>query len=269
MSVVEPLNIISLGAGVQSSTMALMAAHGEIKPMPGCAIFADTQWEPKSVYEWLDWLEKQLPFPVYRVSIGNIRDDIINNKTTTGQRFTSVPFFMDGGMGGRQCTSEYKILPVNRKMRELLGYEPRQRIPGNSIYKWIGISMDEAPRMKPSRNKWCVHTWPLVDLGMARQDCLNWMKDKGYPEPSKSSCIGCPYHNDLMWREMKLNDPDSFNDAVYVDKKIRDGGTYGGMDKEQYMHRSLLPLDQVDFRNAKDFGQIDAFGEECDGMCGV
>ena len=59
----EPLHIISLGAGVQSSTMALMAAAGEITPMPTCAIFADTQDEPASVYKWLDWLEPKLPFP--------------------------------------------------------------------------------------------------------------------------------------------------------------------------------------------------------------
>jgi len=58
-------HVISLGAGVQSSTMALMAAHGEIHPMPDCAVFADTQVEPQSVYRWLDWLEKQLPFPVH------------------------------------------------------------------------------------------------------------------------------------------------------------------------------------------------------------
>ncbi len=52
-----PIHIISLGAGVQSSTMALMAAHGEIEPMPDAAIFADTQNEPQRVYEWLDWLD--------------------------------------------------------------------------------------------------------------------------------------------------------------------------------------------------------------------
>jgi hypothetical protein len=41
------LTVLSLGAGVQSSTMALMAAKGEIIPMPDCAIFADTGAEPK------------------------------------------------------------------------------------------------------------------------------------------------------------------------------------------------------------------------------
>ena len=45
------LTVISLGAGVQSSVMALMAAHGEITPMPDCAIFADTQAEPTRVLD--------------------------------------------------------------------------------------------------------------------------------------------------------------------------------------------------------------------------
>ena len=39
------LRILSLGAGVQSTTLALMAAHGEVEA-PDCAIFADTGWEP-------------------------------------------------------------------------------------------------------------------------------------------------------------------------------------------------------------------------------
>ena len=43
------IDILNLGAGVQSSTMALMAAHGEITPMPDVAIFADTGWEPYEV----------------------------------------------------------------------------------------------------------------------------------------------------------------------------------------------------------------------------
>jgi 3'-phosphoadenosine 5'-phosphosulfate sulfotransferase (PAPS reductase)/FAD synthetase len=71
------IHVISLGAGVQSSTMALMAARGLIKPMPDCAIFADTGAEPEAVYRHLDWLEDQLPFPVHRVSAGNLADEIM------------------------------------------------------------------------------------------------------------------------------------------------------------------------------------------------
>ena len=68
------LTLLSLGAGVQSSTLALMAACGEISPMPDGAIFADTQSEPAAVYTYLDWLERQLPFPVYRVTAGSLKD---------------------------------------------------------------------------------------------------------------------------------------------------------------------------------------------------
>ena len=61
-------NYLSLGAGVQSSALALMLALGEITPQVDGAIFADTQAEPLEVYQWLDYLETVLPFPVYRVS---------------------------------------------------------------------------------------------------------------------------------------------------------------------------------------------------------
>lgn len=66
------LRVLSLGAGVQSTTLALMAAHGEIGPMPDCAIFADTGWEPAAVYEHLAWLRSPnvLPFPVHIISGG-------------------------------------------------------------------------------------------------------------------------------------------------------------------------------------------------------
>ena len=69
------LNVLSLGAGVQSSTLALMAAHGEIEPMPDCAIFADTGDEPKAVYEWLVWLETQLPFEVCLLYTSDAADE--------------------------------------------------------------------------------------------------------------------------------------------------------------------------------------------------
>src|SRR5262245_39691133 len=105
------LHIISLGAGVQSSTMALMAAAGEILPMPKGAIVADTTYEPAEVYEWLDWLEQRLPFAVYRVQASENRREVVNR----GQ--TQVPVYVRGGFGKRQCTGEWKLIPLYRKCR--------------------------------------------------------------------------------------------------------------------------------------------------------
>lgn len=182
------LNIISLGAGVQSSTMALMAACGELTPMPDGAIFADTGAEPKAVYEWLDWLEKQLPFPVYRVSSGDLRADIEAGTNSTGQKFAAVPWHMvssrgKNAIGRRQCTAEYKLTPIRRKTRELMGLAKGQRCKDVGVIQWIGISTDEAQRMKESRDKWVKNIFPLYDARMSRNDCLKWMADKWYPTP--------------------------------------------------------------------------------------
>lgn len=272
------IHIISLGAGVQSSTMALMAAAGELTPMPDCAIFADTQAEPKYVYEWLDWLTKQLPFPVHIVTAGDLRQMTIDScgPNKDKARFASAPFYVDAngsreGMLRRQCTREFKVAPITKKVRELCGLVPRQRAPKGEILakQWIGISCDEAQRMKPPREKYIEHIWPLIDIGMYRLDCLEWMKARGYPEPKKSACTFCPYRDDKGWLEMKRHDPSSWVDALVIDQHIRDGAT-GMRDRNQlYLHRSLQPLGEIDLARTSNDAQIDMFGNECEGMCGV
>ena len=257
------MNILSLGAGVQSSTLAMMAAAGEIGPMPDAAIFADTGWEPRKVHEYLDWLEKQLPFPVYRV----MHKDGLLNALKENKGVVGMPFFTsNGGMGfRRQCTREYKITPVQNKVRELLGYKPRQRIPVGSATVWVGISTDEAIRMKPSQVAWIKNRWPLIEAGMSRLHCLEWFGANQFPYPPKSSCLGCPYHSDKQWVEIKQGDQQEWIATVEMDKKIRERNQNSKY--QEFMHRSCKPLDEVDFSMTEN--QIDMFGNECEGMCGV
>ena len=168
-------------------------------------------------------------------------------------------------MGRRQCTKEYKIYPIRDKVKELLNHPAGKRIPKGAVQMWIGISTDEAQRMKPSNIGYIENIWPLIDAGISRRDCEKWFSEN-YPGRAlaKSACIGCPYHNDAMWRDMKMNDPDSFADAVDADNGMRHG-----MRNKEFMHRSLKPLSEVDFRNLEDKGQINMFGNECAGICGV
>lgn len=267
------LNILSLGAGVQSTTMALMAAHGEITPMPDAAIFADTGAEPAAVYEHLKWLSSGnvLPFPVHTVNGGNLFDDLMAGRISTGQRFASIPFFglTDVGhqmMARRQCTKEYKIVPIRRKVAELLGGKKK---PG-SVSMWIGISTDEAARAKPSVVQYIVNRHPLLDLRMRRWDCLQWLQRHGYPEPPKSACTFCPYRKNDQWRDLKLNDPAGWQQALEVDRAIREfDSTDGKFTATLFLHRDLKPLAEVDIRSDEDRGQGDLFNQECEGICGV
>lgn len=277
----EPIHIISLGAGVQSSTMALMAAKGEITPMPKCAIFADTQDEPQSVYRWLDWLEGQLPFPVHRVTAGKLSDRSLKMKVTKdGRRYSStdIPFFTLDSIGrigkitNRSCTRDFKLKPLLRKARELAQIKPRQKTVG--LISWVGISLDEVSRMKPSRDKWAEVRWPLIDLRMSRRDCLAWMDKNGFPTPPRSACVYCPFHSNSEWRRLKDLEPEEFEKAVQFEKAVRQHvGGVGNFQSVPFLHRSCKPLDQIDFKTAseidKERGQINMFENECEGMCGV
>jgi hypothetical protein len=275
------MRVISLGAGVQSTTLVLMAAHGEIGPMPDCAVFADTGEEPAPVTEHLRWLMSGnvLPFPVHIVGKPTrLGDDLMAGRnsgdTGSARRFASIPAFLktdqDQGLGRRQCTKEYKLGPITKKLRSLLGYEPRKRIPKDSVEVWIGISTDEKLRVKPSRNTWSVNRYPLIEQRMSRGDCLEWLKRKGYPQPPKSACTFCPYRSNEEWRYIRDSDPAGFARAIEVDRSLRAQSSFGrSLRGEPYVHRSMVPLDQADISSDEDRGQINLFNNDCEGMCGV
>jgi hypothetical protein len=167
----------------------------------------------------------------------------------------------------RQCTSAYKVEPINREVLRMLGHVRGTRHPKTPVVEsWIGISTDEAHRMKPPTERWITRRWPLIEEGMRRWDCLQWLERHGYPKPGKSSCIGCPYHSDNEWRAIR-SDPVAWADAVHVDEAIRNGlrGTHGPL----YLHRSLVPLAEVDLSTDAERGQPDLFGNDCEGVCGV
>lgn len=268
------IHVLSYGGGTQSTALLLMALKGEVNGViPDHIIFADTGWEPKSIYEWVrkvnNHIKEKYGKEIIFASNGSIREDIIAG-VEEGKRHASVPFFTrdktglgDKGIAWRQCTTEYKVKPVNKMIRHLLGYEPRQRVK-EVVHLWKGISTDEIQRVKPSQEKWQIAEHPLVDvLEVDRDECIKYVENEGLGTPAKSSCIGCPYHNNALWLDMKKNDPESWEDAVEIDKKIRNHPKFK---HKLYLHRSCVPLDQVEFHEQTD---IDLFISECEGMCGI
>lgn len=383
------ITVLSLGAGVQSTTLALMAVEG-VLPKPDAAIFADTGWEPKRVYDHLNRLGKALDeagIPLHRVSRGNLRDDVLSPHTQAG-----IPYFTLGplrrevvidesrpcpawcgwdayhealadlddladdedgltppvkplpcegcdsrgitvvrshvewrrvkGMGSRRCTGRYKVEPIEREIRQLLGAEVRQvpcrfcdaagsRVPpwdadaglgpcsvcrgsgtrnlvgpvpaGATAVQWIGFSNDEASRVNDNRfPPYITPQYPLLGLGMSRDDCLRWLESRGWDHVVKSACVGCPFHGNAQWRELRdtcecghhrdshfhISDTErgacrilspankygnymcsclgfqasEWEDAVAFDAEFR---TAPGMASQRYLHASRVPLDQA------------------------
>ena len=269
----EVKHVISLGAGVQSSVVCLLSKHEELGyPISG-AIFSDTGAEPPSVMDWLDWLEGELPFPVWRVKEKEGLTKALERGVWEGERIATLPMFTESEKGGgimrRQCTNEYKIQPITQKLRELVGLKKGERGGGGvRIIQHIGISLDEIQRMRDSHLKWVEHKFPLIEKRMTRHDCLMWMEKKGYPSPPRSACVYCPYHSDAEWRRMRDEDPESWDEAKRIDELLRHG--VKGANESLYLHRSLRPLGEVDLQTDEDKGQgVWDFNAECSGYCGT
>lgn len=267
------LRVLSLGAGVQSSTLALMAKHGDVDPLDA-AIFADTGHEPTAVYRWLDWLIPQLPFPVHRVSAGDLVEATLRKRTSKkngkdyGKNF--IPSFQRGAGGKlsalpRKCSTDFKLVPIHRKLREIA--KPRRKFTGVLATSIIGISYDEAHRMKSAWYPWLQNDYPLVRLEMTRWHCLEWMRAHGYPEPPRSACVFCPYHSDKEWIHLRDHAPAEFQAAVDFEQDLQASATARNVIGVEFLHRDLKPLDKVELRD--DRMQADAFGNECEGICGV
>ncbi|MBF9132752.1 hypothetical protein I0C86_27910 [Plantactinospora sp. S1510] len=248
---------LSLGAGVQSSTLLLLAAQGDI-PGFDAAIFADTSWEPTAVYRHLDLLTgiaKRAGIEVVRVGTGDIRADALD----PNHRFASMPLFTLGprgerGMGRRQCTSEYKIKPIKAEVRRRLGYPHPARVPaGVRAQMAIGISLDEIGRARDSDVRYMHNVFPLLDLSWRRTDCLRFLAERGLGDTPKSSCVGCPFHDDGFWLALREHSPQEWADAVAFDRSIRNGSARANTDGHPlrgqfFLHRQRVPLDEVVLR---------------------
>lgn len=255
--------VLSLGAGVQSTTILLMAIKGQL-PKPDIAIFADTGAESRATYAHLAWLTKlagENSIPVVHIQAGNLKNDLLNASELM-RSFIVIPAHCIGRTGiksilRRQCTREYKITPIRQEIRRWLGVKPHERIPAEAVDLWIGISTDEARRMLSYRqdNKWLIPVFPLVNMTpMSRQECLAWLAYY-YPNINvpRSSCVCCPYQCNREWK--LIYDTPDWDVAISIDTALRHRNA-GYITDDMYLHQSYKPLTEVDLRTPEEHGQL-------------
>ena len=216
----EPLKVISLGWGVQSWTLAAMAALGELEPVD-YAIHADTGHEMTATYahakKWTPWLEEH---GVKVVTVHGSRTEVV--REDWGVRgavlipaITTSPEGKHGQIR-RQCTHDWKIMPIRRFIRSVIGAPS----PG-AVESIMGISFDEWQRMRTSDVKYIENIYPLVDRRITREACVAWLVNHGLDVPPKSGCTFCPYRSLKRWQDLKRARGPDWEEAVAVDRAIR------------------------------------------------
>jgi hypothetical protein len=261
------VRVLSLGLGIQSTALYLMSSRGECEiPRADVAIFADTGAEhPDTIKlgDWLlEWQKDNAGIPLHYIRERNYLDDIRDAHEDGESRVPSMPAFMKGsGMVNRQCTDIYKIRQVMGKVKELCGARTARDLP--EMEMWLGISVDEAHRMKPNPKKKITNIFPLIDAGLSRLDCINYMKQFDCPNVRRSACVFCPFQSGADWQDLKENHPEQWKIACEVDEKYR---AIAGrvLNSDIYVNRACVPLKDIEFAD-----QIDLFGGECGGFCGL
>jgi len=251
------MRVISLGWGVQSFTLAVMSALGEL-PQVHAAIHADTTHERSETYEfarkWTPWLEER-DVRVVTVSAPERVTDVMRGVTP--------PYYTLGVRGAGQlrriCTDRWKIRPIRRWLQANRN--------GHQIEQWIGITLDEVERARLSDVKYIRNMYPFLEMDrpMRRGDVIRWLQEHDLEVPVKSGCVMCPYHDRATWRQIQRSGNGDWQRAVQVDAIIR----HKRPSYICYLFHQLKPLVDCDFSSQEDHGQLQLWSEECSGYCFV
>ena len=217
------LNILSIGWGVQSWALAAMMALDAI-PSADYVIHADTTYERASTYvfarQWAPWLADH---GITVETVQGRRNDVVMAEHKNSVMIPAFTIDDEGNKGQvrRQCTHDWKIVPIRRFLRQKMEARGIRLSPG-VVQMMTGITTDEWQRMRDSDVAYIENTYPLIDLGMSRASCISWLEQHDLPVPEKSSCTFCPYASIKSWKQLKTANGPDWDQAVQVDEAIRD-----------------------------------------------
>ena len=206
---------LSFGAGTQSTALLGLVLAGEIE-RPDYVVFADTGSEMPHTYRIVEEMKRRceeanLPFV-----------------TVAHDQPLHEAYYDKGGLpviGIRSCTSKWKIEPINRFMRSIVGMG-RGKVLAEV---WIGITTEERKRATPSTNQWTTRRYPLLELEMSRDDCIYYTRKRMKMKVEKSGCFLCPYQHAQQWNRLKATEPELFAKALMIEQKARSQGFKGGL----------------------------------------
>jgi len=267
------MKILSFGAGMQSTALALMACENSRSqdtphpavPVYDAILFCDLGFEPPWVRQQVNFVrdacrERDIPFhvldaPLYQDFVQSFGD----------RRTISIPWWTlreDGHKSRmpRNCTIDYKTEVIAKFVRwELLGYRKGQRLrpeDKKAHEMHLGFSAEEAHRCKENPNRLFVNRFPLVEMGLTRADNYAYIRDVWGLETRASACAFCPFHTNYYYHYLRQKEPETYQKLLAVDELLRDKTPKPPMDSDLFISRSrkrLADLAEADCRDMERF----------------
>lgn len=272
------MKILSFGAGMQSTALALMSCENAVTkyktpypivPIYDAVIFCDLGFEPP-------WVKKQLEFTrrscesagiFFKILDTPLYEDFMKN---FGERRTiSIPWWTLNNDGHkskmpRNCTIDYKVNEITKYVRwELLGYKKHQRLKPEDIKAHemhMGFSLEESRRCHDNPHRLFVNRFPLVDMGMTRADSYKYILEHWGLDTKASACAFCPFHKNFFFKHLKEFYPEEYQKLVGMDNLLRDKNPKPPMDSDLFISRSRKRLEELTDSDCDD--------AECFEYCG-
>jgi hypothetical protein len=236
----------SNGGGVQSAAIAALIILGKL-PRPDLIAISDTERERESVWRYLEKIIQPalatMDLEVKRIPKSEFaKEDLWEDWGNKSKPQMLMPVFIsnsDGTTGRLKalCSSRWKRHVMQRWLR-------KQGV--KECDTWLGMSLDEMRRVRVSGERWYQFRYPLVfDVPMRRGECIQLVESMGWPPAPRSACWMCPNREDAEWLDMKNNWPTDFNRAVELERAMQQTRP------DFYLHRSLKPLDSIDFQTTQ------------------
>jgi hypothetical protein len=224
--------ILNYGGGTQTVAMCVLVTQG-ILPVPDAIIAADTGREMPSTWDYAN--KYMIPFlQNYGISLHIASHNLATVDLYDKHGSTLMPVYTKTGKTRTFCSTEWKARVVRRFARRILN------LP-TPIINWIGFSADEVKRVKGNDGR----KYPLLDLGLTRNDCVQIINSAGLPIPPKSRCWMCPNQTNSQWKEVFENKL-LWDMVTDLDEELRDGFEMHKI----FLHKSRTPLRDVNFDNS-------------------
>lgn len=264
----EGLKILSCGAGMQSTALALMSCENKLKgnvypevPIYDLIVFCDMGWEPDWVYNQVEFIKKAcddcgIPFKILET---DLYGDYVEKFGV--QRVASIPFWSvdENGKKGkmkRQCTIEHKITAIQKYVRyEILGYRFREKCRKEDKGRHqmhIGFSAEEAHRVFDSMNPMFVTKFPLVEMGLTRADNYQYILEEWGLATKASACSYCPFHRNYFFQHIKEHCPDCYQAVVKLDNILAERQPGSPIRSQLFISRSRKRIADLTPEECKD-----------------
>lgn len=249
--------VLMYGGGRQTIAIIVLILEGKL-PMPDIICIADTEREKSTTWSYLEnYVQPNFPKQIHRIPKSKFATVDLYRHTKSGESYLLIPAFTRGENGelGKletYCSNEWKLRVCERWLKTEMGIK--------EWVTWIGFSADEPKRFNAKRaamersGRADKIRFPLVDdVPTTKQGCVDLVLAHGWPMPRHSACWHCPLQDDGNWLD---NTPEDQQKAIALEREMQ------AIDPNVFLHRSLVPIDQVIFDKSKQTK------EPCDsGVC--